>query len=331
MSQGGRSDHLQIGAAVRLFLGIGASAILLTVILITELELRQTGDPNVLPVEPQFTQAPTKQKQVLPIAEKSSVTSSAAPHKKVAPVAKQPSSVSFRAPIKLRPSSVPSGKQPLKARKSASVAPIARQETKDTIKFVVRPPAKLASLPPARSKKKILQDAPGHVESPKPKRKSSYTVSERIGQYGEKARKRLKPHFTAAGVRYPAKEIILVGLKRERRLQLYAGKSRNNLKFIRDFPILAASGRAGPKLEQGDEQVPEGLYNITALNPNSKFHLSLRVNYPNRFDVKMGRKDGRAKLGGDIMIHGNCVNPQSFGVESKARVCHCEEPCDEAI
>ena len=51
-------------------------------------------------------------------------------------------------------------------------------------------------------------------------------------------------------------------------------------------------------------QVPEGLYRIESLNPNSLYHLALRVDYPNQFDRAKGRADGREDLGGDIMIHG---------------------------
>jgi murein L,D-transpeptidase YafK len=51
--------------------------------------------------------------------------------------------------------------------------------------------------------------------------------------------------------------------------------------------------------------VPEGIYVIESLNPNSRFHLALRVGYPNAFDRQMAKLDGRDKLGGDIMIHGS--------------------------
>ena len=72
------------------------------------------------------------------------------------------------------------------------------------------------------------------------------------------------------------------------------------------IPILAASGMAGPKLREGDKQVPEGVYRIELLNPNSRYHLSLRVNYPNAADIEQAGRDGRelSVLGGDIMIHG---------------------------
>lgn len=77
---------------------------------------------------------------------------------------------------------------------------------------------------------------------------------------------------------------------------------------ITTYPILALSGKPGPKLREGDHQVPEGIYRAAALNPNSRFHLSIRLNYPNEFDQRMAHIDGRNKLGSDIMIHGNAVS-----------------------
>ena len=71
--------------------------------------------------------------------------------------------------------------------------------------------------------------------------------------------------------------------------------------------IQKASGTIGPKLRLGDYQVPEGFYQVESLNPNSKFHLSLRVSYPSREDKTQAQLDGRDMdhLGGDIMIHGS--------------------------
>jgi murein L,D-transpeptidase YafK len=134
------------------------------------------------------------------------------------------------------------------------------------------------------------------------------TVAERLEQYGEAARKRLLPHFEAAGVPYPPARMTLVGLKSERRLELYAAGKGGPLRFIRSYAVTAASGELGPKLRQGDNQVPEGLYRIELLNPNSLYHLSLRVNYPNAFDKARAKEEKRADLGGDIMIHGNEVS-----------------------
>lgn len=77
--------------------------------------------------------------------------------------------------------------------------------------------------------------------------------------------------------------------------------------------MLAASGGPGPKLREGDLQVPEGVYRLTAFNPNSSYHLSLRVDYPNAEDRAaedraVARSDRRTSLGGDIFIHGKAVS-----------------------
>ena len=99
-----------------------------------------------------------------------------------------------------------------------------------------------------------------------------------------------------------------MGLKDERVLQVYAGARRDGLVHVIEYPVLAASGVVGPKLREGDGQVPEGLYRLESLNPNSAFHLSLRVSYPNAFDRRQAAADGRTRLGGDIMIHGKAAS-----------------------
>jgi hypothetical protein len=144
------------------------------------------------------------------------------------------------------------------------------------------------------------------------------TVVERLEKYGAKARSRLKPHFQRALLAYPPRHVTLVGLKAERLLQVYAADATNGYRYVRSYPILAASGGPGPKLREGDRQVPEGIYPIELLNPNSRFHLSLRIGYPNSFDRAQGEKDGRTKLGGDIMIHGSSVSIGCLAVGDEA-------------
>lgn len=128
------------------------------------------------------------------------------------------------------------------------------------------------------------------------------TVDDRIGQFGAIVKQRLAPEFEAAGVAYPPTNLVLVGLKEEKLLEVWVSSPP---KLLKTHPILGASGRMGPKLREGDLQVPEGLYEIESLNPNSRFHLSLRINYPNDFDRAKGCAENRTNLGGDIMIHGN--------------------------
>jgi len=130
------------------------------------------------------------------------------------------------------------------------------------------------------------------------------TVADRLAQYGPQARARLTPALTRAGVLYPPRRLVLLGLKQEKRLEVYAADATGVLRFVRAYSILAASGLPGPTLRFGDMQVPEGIYGIESLNPNSAFHLALRVDYPNQFDRRQAAREGRTELGGDIMIHG---------------------------
>jgi len=134
------------------------------------------------------------------------------------------------------------------------------------------------------------------------------SVSDRVKEFGSVVRGRLEPDFKRAGVPYPPAGLALVALKQEKMLEVYAAGQDAKYRLIRSYPILAASGHAGPKLKEGDYQVPEGLYRIESLNPNSNFHLALRVNYPNEFDRANAIVEHREELGGDIMIHGSAVS-----------------------
>ncbi len=146
------------------------------------------------------------------------------------------------------------------------------------------------------------------------------TIGDRVAQYGPSARARLLPFFAAAGVLYPPSRFLLLGLKQERELQVYAAGPALPLAFIRSFAILGASGGLGPKLREGDRQVPEGVYAIVYLNPNSVAHLSLALGYPNEFDRAQAAEDGRydAILGGDIMIHGGSSSVGCLAIGDQA-------------
>jgi L,D-peptidoglycan transpeptidase YkuD (ErfK/YbiS/YcfS/YnhG family) len=136
-----------------------------------------------------------------------------------------------------------------------------------------------------------------------PKPSGERTVEDVLQIYGEYATAKLKSYFEKAKVSYPPREITFVALKQEMRLELWARDS-GEFRFIRDYRIHAASGVSGPKLRQGDMQVPEGVYRIEGLNPNSHFHLSMKLNYPNEFDLLHAWQEGRSNPGSDIFIHG---------------------------
>jgi len=133
------------------------------------------------------------------------------------------------------------------------------------------------------------------------------TVQDVLDLYGPAAEQRLVPYFHRAGVLYPPAALALLGFKAEKRLEVWAGH-QGAWAFIRAYGIEATSGTAGPKLREGDYQVPEGMYAIGALNPNSQFHLSLRLDYPNTVDRQQAALEGREQLGGDIFLHGKDVS-----------------------
>lgn len=135
----------------------------------------------------------------------------------------------------------------------------------------------------------------------------SRTIADVLSQYGHAAEARLHPWFAQAKVSYPPQRVALLGFKAEKVLELWAWQNETWV-WIRDYPILAASGVAGPKLREGDLQVPEGIYQINLLNPNSKFHLSMQINYPNAFDRRHATLEHRTQLGGEIFIHGKAAS-----------------------
>ncbi|MGQ0800908.1 MAG: L,D-transpeptidase family protein [Pseudomarimonas sp.] len=143
--------------------------------------------------------------------------------------------------------------------------------------------------------------AANHLRTPR-------TVEDRLREFGAPARERLLPHFASSGVTYPGERVTLVAFKDQRVLLLYAQDASGLWHYIQKYSVRAASGTLGPKLREGDGQVPEGIYRVTFLNANSLYHVSLRLDYPNAFDREMARADGRTQLGGDIMIHGKSVS-----------------------
>ncbi len=82
--------------------------------------------------------------------------------------------------------------------------------------------------------------------------------------------------------------------------------------LVREFRVALGRGGLGPKEQQGDGKVPEGVYRITAHNPNSAYHLSLRIGYPTPQQIAAARKMG-IDPGGDIMIHGLPNDVQGIG------------------
>jgi len=135
--------------------------------------------------------------------------------------------------------------------------------------------------------------------------KNVYSV---VKRYEKEVDSRLKPHYENASIQYPGKKLTFLINKDKLTLKLYAGTNFGKMRLIKTYPILANSGLPGPKLKQGDQQIPEGIYKIEYFNPNSRYHLSMKINYPNAFDLEMAKQDKRNKPGYDIFIHGKNVS-----------------------
>ena len=123
--------------------------------------------------------------------------------------------------------------------------------------------------------------------------------------YREKE-KPLAAQLKTAGVNLATMQVYLQVFKHERVLAIWVkNKTDKNYQLLGEMPFCAGSGKLGPKNQQGDKQIPEGFYFIDRFHPESKYYLSLGLNYPNAADKARSKA---ANLGGDIFIHGKCMS-----------------------
>lgn len=99
---------------------------------------------------------------------------------------------------------------------------------------------------------------------------------------------------------------------------LVLNKSRRELVLyyrgdpVRTYYVALGRNPVGDKERIGDNRTPEGLFFIEGRNPNSRYHLSLRISYPDATHRARAAKLG-AEPGGDIMIHGLPDEQAAFG------------------
>lgn len=72
---------------------------------------------------------------------------------------------------------------------------------------------------------------------------------------------------------------------------------------VRKYSIALGRAPAGHKQRSGDKRTPEGRYLIDWRNPESAYHRSLHISYPNAQDRARAARAG-VDPGGMIMIHG---------------------------
>ena len=156
----------------------------------------------------------------------------------------------------------------------------------------------LGSLAACQEKEKEKTAPPVMIEN------EELPAKERAAKALENVRPALERDLTAVGLKF-GDPVFIRTFKEEKLLEFFV-LNRNTRKFdlFRTYPIANASGNLGPKLAEGDYQVPEGFYHVPpdAMNPGSTFHLSFNIGYPNRFD------EVHQRTGSAIMVHGNCVS-----------------------
>lgn len=101
------------------------------------------------------------------------------------------------------------------------------------------------------------------------------------------------------------------------RVVVFKGQRKMHLlhhgKPLKTYDVALGFAPYHHKREEGDGRTPEGEYIIDRRNPNSDFHLSIGIDYPNEQDVARALAAG-VKPGGDIFIHGQ---PNAFRGKKK--------------
>lgn len=98
---------------------------------------------------------------------------------------------------------------------------------------------------------------------------------------------------------YNGPDVTYIVVNKERR-RMYL---MHNDDVLKDYDIDLGFSPIGDKFFEGDGRTPEGSYYIDRRNPNSQFHLSLGISYPNARDRAEAAALGKPP-GGDIFIHG---------------------------
>ncbi len=127
---------------------------------------------------------------------------------------------------------------------------------------------------------------------------------ERAKAAAARVRPELERALAAKGLRF-GDPVFLRAFKEEGRLELWMHhRETRKYELFRTWDVAARSGKPGPKLAEGDRQVPEGFYFVprSGMKPDSVFHLAFNIGYPNAYDRHHGR------TGTFIMIHGNRVS-----------------------
>lgn len=139
-----------------------------------------------------------------------------------------------------------------------------------------------------------------------------------LQQYGKTVRQRFEHRLHAVGHTFPPEGLTFLAFKEEQRLQVYAMETGSQPVLLGEYPFTAMSGVRGPKRREGDRQIPEGMYDVEYLNPNSRYHLSFKISYPNLRDRARAQRAGITQPGSDIFIHGGAESVGCMAIGDEA-------------
>jgi murein L,D-transpeptidase YafK len=135
--------------------------------------------------------------------------------------------------------------------------------------------------------------------------KSTQLLHQRVKKAYEEKESTVQQYFEEKKLSSHGYEIFIRAFKQEEILEVWVKYAYNQTyTLLHTYQICSSSGVLGPKRKEGDSQVPEGIYQINHFNPQSNFHLSLGIDYPNASDRILS---DRKNPGSAIYIHGNCV------------------------
>ena len=108
----------------------------------------------------------------------------------------------------------------------------------------------------------------------------------------------------------PKAPILLRIFKEENVVEVWKKSHTGRFALLHTYEICKWSGKLGPKFKEGDRQAPEGFYHVTPslMNPNSQYHLSFNMGFPNTYDRANGR------TGSHLMIHGACSSAGCYSM-----------------
>ena len=121
--------------------------------------------------------------------------------------------------------------------------------------------------------------------------------------------KKLITKMKAKSMRYGSPILIRI-FKQENALEVWKQKTNGRYGLLKEYEICKWSGKFGPKFKEGDRQAPEGFYTVNPyqMNPNSSYHLSFNMGFPNKYDRAHGR------TGSHLMIHGACSSAGCYSM-----------------